>query len=373
MTKKYILFDMDGVLLEPNGYHKSLQKCVNLFGNALGVPNTNLEPDHIAEFEALGITNEWDSLAICTATILIHAWKYDSSIRFKGIQPILPVTEISPDIGIFLKDFPVESELPGLSALDFLEKVHKHLNRTQSNHLYTILANCRDIYQSQTQPFYQETVLGSELFQKTYGLKPELHIESYLEKYDRSILNDEEIRKLQNWIKQPDHHAGIMTNRPSQTPGGQPSPPEAEIGAKSVHLDHVPLVGSGYLGWYAEKHCNLPAHTLLKPNPVHTLALLQICNGKLIDEALSQAYALWKHQKDKSSWQFLDKAIIYIFEDAVKGLQSGIKAVDLLKSLGLPINIHLIGVANEVSKITALKQITPKVISSISKFNWNKI
>ncbi len=373
MTNKYILFDMDGVLLEPNGYHKSLQKCVNLFGNALGVPNTNLKPEHIADFEAMGITNEWDSLAICTAIILIHSWKFDPNIRFKGIQPLPPVTETPPDFDDFLNHFTEDDNLPGLSAFDFLEKEHKHLNRAQSNHLYTILAKCRDIYQSLIQPIYQETVLGSDFFQNTYNLTPKLHIESYLEKYDRPILNDLEIRKLHDWIKQTEHYVGIMTNRPSQAPDGLPSPPEAEIGAKLVNLDHVPLIGSGYLGWYAKEHCNLPAHSLLKPNSVHTLALLQMCNGELINDALSLANALWKNRNDNSSWQFLDNAIIYIFEDSVKGLQSGMNAVDLLAKLGLTINIHLIGVASEASKITSLKQTTPKVIRTIREFDWNVI
>ena len=54
MSQKILLFDMDGVLLEPGGYHKALTETVRLIGESLGYKNVELTPADIAAFEAAG-------------------------------------------------------------------------------------------------------------------------------------------------------------------------------------------------------------------------------------------------------------------------------------------------------------------------------
>ena len=82
MTKSIILFDMDGVLLEQEGYHTALMAAVKRIGAALGMPNAAITPTEIARFEAMSVTNEWDSQSICAALMLIDLWKQDGSIRY---------------------------------------------------------------------------------------------------------------------------------------------------------------------------------------------------------------------------------------------------------------------------------------------------
>jgi hypothetical protein len=66
-----LLFDMDGVLLKADGYHQALESSVKIIGQNIGIEYPGLSRDHILKFEAAGVTHEWESLAICTAILLI--------------------------------------------------------------------------------------------------------------------------------------------------------------------------------------------------------------------------------------------------------------------------------------------------------------
>ena len=62
-----LLFDMDGVLLQPRGYHLALQRTVDIISRMMGFGEYLLSDEAIAQFEALGISSEWHSSALCTA------------------------------------------------------------------------------------------------------------------------------------------------------------------------------------------------------------------------------------------------------------------------------------------------------------------
>jgi hypothetical protein len=53
-----LLFDMVGVLLEAQGYHRALQNTVSLIAASLGYENPILTPDDIAAFDSSGVTSE---------------------------------------------------------------------------------------------------------------------------------------------------------------------------------------------------------------------------------------------------------------------------------------------------------------------------
>jgi len=374
MTHQFFLFDMDGVLLKPRGYHQSLQASVHRIGAALGAPNTELSENQIARFEALDVTNEWDSLAISTALILIHLWEYDPDLRLDGLSPDREtITQSKPDFDQFLGEFSYQSELPGRSAYHFLLKKHAWLTREQQTHLFTILHFCRDIFKSPTLPGHQETVLGSQVFTENYNLSSKLSTDSYLLKFDRPLLSGRQKDSLRKWLLDPSHHAGIMTNRPSSTPPGYLSSPEAELGAKLVGLEDLPVLGSGMLAWYAVTQRQLPDFTFLKPNPVHALALLQMCGGNSARQALNLAADLWLGENKPDAWEFLQNAQVTIFEDAAKGLRCGIAAKELLTKMGIDIELSLIGVTQNKIKRKALQGIADHVITSIQDINWQEI
>jgi len=365
---------MDGVLLKPEGYHKSLATSVHRFGQALGAPSTTITEDQIARFEALNITNEWDSLAICVALTLVHLWQINGKIRLNGIEPkAIPLTHERPDFDGFLKTISDGGHLPGVTAYHFLIDQNPWLSTDQRAHLGILLENCRDIYQSLTLPSHQETVLGSRTFEVHYNIKPKLNTESYLLLYDQRLMTKEQYRRLREWLINPDHHAGILTNRPSRTPPGFLSAPEAELGIELIGLNDLPYVGSGILGWYAATHCQLDDHTLLKPNPVHTLTLLQRCLGRSLIDSLQAAVALWQGSDSLSDWQPLDHAKIIVFEDSAKGLYSGKAACNFINKLGLEIDLTLVGIAKNTIKLAALDQVSSFNIENINQIEWEKI
>ena len=369
-----ILFDMDGVLLEPRGYHTALQTSVKHIGQALGVPQTELTEDQIARFEALNITNEWDSVAICAAIILIHVWQFDPHLRLDVIEPCpCFISDRKPNFDSFLKLFPDGGDIPGETAYAFLLDHHPWLNEDHRAHLWTILSQCRDIYQSLTLPSHQENVLGSVTFHDHYCLPPRFETHSFLSKYDRPLMSDQQDILLKEWLKLPHHKAGILTNRPSRTPDGYLSSPEAELGMTLIGLEDLPYIGSGVLAWFAVNNCQLPDHALLKPNPVHALTLLQRCLGHPLITSLTRAVSLWQGQADKQDWQLLDNAKIVVFEDTVKGLQSIKAACELLEALGIHVDCRLVGVGKNPIKLAALDTISHFNIECINQVQWTDI
>jgi FMN phosphatase YigB (HAD superfamily) len=78
---KILLFDMDGVLLDPLGYHKALIETVRLVSRSMGFDDFILSDKDIAQFEALGISSEWDSSALCAALLVIDAGQNDQEFR----------------------------------------------------------------------------------------------------------------------------------------------------------------------------------------------------------------------------------------------------------------------------------------------------
>lgn len=374
MTSKYILFDMDGVLLKPGGYHQALKATVRRIGLALGIPSAKLTDNQIAHFEALSVTNEWDSAAICTALTLLKAWQFDPDVRF-GENPLEVdvLTEQAPEIDLFLETFDDVGDLPTVFAYKKIVRENPWLKAGQRDHLKKILHYSRDIYQSPVLPWHQETVLGSEAFQSNYGLEAELNIESYLSLYDQQVMTPGTKKSIQQWLANPDHRAGIMTNRPSGTPPGYLSSPEAELGARLVEVDHLPLLGSGMLAWFASTQCDLPDHTFLKPNPVHALALMQMCWGRSATNALRLAYNLWRGEGKREDWVVFNGSQVTIFEDAVKGLQAGKSAQMLLQRLGVDFELILIGISRNPIKRRELEKIADQVYSDINQVDWGKI
>lgn len=374
MTNKIILFDMDGVLLKPGGYHQALKATVRRIGRAVGVPAANLTDDQIAHFEALSVTNEWDSAAISASLILLKAWQVDPDVRLANAPvEIVALTDQAPEIDTFLDTFNEVGDLPTISAYKKIIRENPSLSVSQRDYLKEILYHSRNIYHSPILPWHQETVLGSRAFTDNYGLEPQLNLESYLTVYDRQVMTGETRKTIKTWLDQPGHRVGIMTNRPSSTPPEYLSSPEAELGAQLVALDHLPLLGSGMLAWFAATQCQLPDHTFLKPNPVHALALMQMCWGGPTPIALRMAYDLWRGEGEYEDWVKFDFSQVMVFEDAVKGLQAGKSAQELLERNGINIDLRLVGISSNPIKRGELKKTADYLYRDINQVDWGRL
>ena len=372
--KKLLLFDMDGVLLRPGGYHQSLKATVRGIGLTLGLPGVALTDDQIARFEALSITNEWDTLAICTALMLLETWQTNPDPRIDGNSVEgRKIIDQSPGIDSFLDSLDEVGPLPGHTAYKKIDSEHPYLNPGQKRHLQEILFDARDIYKSPVLHWHQETVLGSDVFWENYGLMPQLDRESYLTLYDRPNMAPEQREKLAVWLSYKGSGAGILTNRPSSTPPGYLSSPEAELGAQLVEMDTFPILGSGMLAWFAVTQCQLPEYTFLKPNPVHTLALMQLCSGHTATDALMLAYKLWRGDGKAKDWEQFAGCQVVIFEDAVKGMQSGESAQALLAQEHITVDLVLIGISSNPIKQAELKKMAQHVYEDINRVDWYRL
>ncbi len=83
-----LLFDLDAVLLNSEGYYESLRRAVSLLAGALGFGPIRLSQEDIDVFESLDITAEWDSSALCAALLLARAWEADPSLRLPERPPL---------------------------------------------------------------------------------------------------------------------------------------------------------------------------------------------------------------------------------------------------------------------------------------------
>lgn len=368
----YFIFDMDGVLLNSHGYQKALRSSLHRFGAALGAPKATIDNEQIAKFETLHVTNEWDTLAICVALVLVTVWQVDGNIRIKTLDPMDEIISDQPDINSFIDLFYQDDALPSLKALKIILESNPWLNTKQQDYLTHILASCRDIYTSPTLPIHLEIILGSNIYQDHYKLEPFLDEESYLLKYDRSALNSETIQSISDLLNLSTHAACVMTNRPDKTPHGFLSSPEAELGLAAIEIENLPYVASGLLKWYAHVVLNQPNLSLLKPNPTHALASLRKCLGESEYEAVEKSFRLFQGKKEKDDWMKFHQSHVVVFEDSTKGLLSANAAKYLLEEIGVRIDLELIGVSSNPIKAEALSKIANRVIEEINHFNWDQ-
>ncbi len=366
-----LLFDMDGVLLEPHGYHRALQETVRLIGRALGFMDVHLTTRHIAAFEAAGVTSEWDSAAICAALLLTHAWSVfpDASLPSEPPLPSVPVHALSPpDFVPFFRQL-VDS---GLSPLERAEEIllasyqGRRRNAWQKDVLRSLLRTARDPYASLTHRLFQELVLGSQAFSETYSLPPSLDCESYLLKFDRPALSPLAQEKLRDWLSADARYAAIFTNRPSRRLPWAVGAPEAEIGARLAGVSYLSLIGLGELSWVSARHAR-DREAFLKPSPVHALAALRCALGDDLLDALERAAEVERGKASRSHWAMFDGAQVLVFEDAVKGLQSVRAAKQVLARLGVVISVQYVGIARDPIKREALIREGAMVYSSLEE------
>ena len=313
--KKTLIFDMDGVLLAPHGYHLALQETVRLGAEELGSPNITLTDEHIAQFEGLGISSEWHSSAASLAVL-----------AFNGELSLDPLFTL-------LKREPVQ--IPARIRLE--HAIHELTGDNQR-------IRESETLQSPSYKIFQELILGSADFERIYGISASLNVESYLLQFDKPLLETSMRNRLLAWLEHPEHGCAVMTNRPSS------EMPDADYGLRLVGLEGLPLVGNNDIQWLAEEVGGETAH-FLKPNAAHALAALLASTGRGLQESLRGAHALL----NGASVDGLDFGEIVVFEDTPGGLISVGAMGDVLREKGLPVQIKKIGIAPSAVKAEFLR------------------
>lgn len=351
------LFDLDGVLLNSAGYHRSLVETVRHLSLCLGFGDRGLTQEEIDAFEARDITAEWDSSALCAALLLMTCWEAGDDVelpRRPSLGPPRPVGHEFPDVRGFL------AGLDGHAAGDPVaeaERLLLHRLRSDSpdrvESVQALVRGARTVETSLTFRLVQLFNLGSHRFEQIYGEPAGMDSVSFLEVYDKPTLTDDERARLCSALGEAGRAAAIVTNRPSTAPAGVLNTPEAEIGVQTAGLSTLPVVASGELGWCALRR-GLDPQTFLKPSPVHMLAGLRRSIGDSPAEAVDTAVGLYAEGVMDSTWRGLRGATIALFEDAPKGHASARAAVDLLARRGIPLKLDLYGIAATPDKVAAL-------------------
>jgi hypothetical protein len=354
-----LLLDLDDVLIQQVAYHLSLKDCVAMVGGwcAIRAPLTD---EDISVFEALGVTSEWDSSAICAALLLERAWEVDPSRR-------LPDSPDSPD------GQPLEASVPDFQGY-FRSAIHPGLSgpqgraetetRLSAAHTHTeqqlkalqdLLRHAYDPMRSLTARIIQELNLGQAGFQAAYGIPAALRGPGYLATLDPPLIPAETAARLVSWATEPGQRAVIFTNRPSLMPHGAGGTPEAEIGLERTGLSSLPFISMGHLDWLAAAR-GLEAQSLLKPSPVHVLAALRRAAGDGLVDSLEAAAGLALDQLNDGGWGKLHGAHATAFEDSFRGLKSARAAQAALERIGVRITLDLRGVMTLPAKARALEE-----------------
>ena len=203
-----LVFDMDGVLLDARGYHQALQKTVNMVAEeTLSLPGVNLSREDIHQFEALGISSEWHSSALCLA--------YLEGQQLSGVDT--PSLRLDP---LFSALKNLSQNLPALQrCLQAIDQIFSGQG-VEFLSVQRWIVDSEDIDKSPTMNWFQEFVLGSEAFQNQYRKTARLNESSYLTEYDIPLISESNAARIFQWKKEGKYTSGVMTNRPSSGPSG---------------------------------------------------------------------------------------------------------------------------------------------------------
>lgn len=367
MAKTVYLFDVDGVLVHPRGYKEALRDTINYFVTQMSFAPLDITDDLIAEFEALGVTNEWDSAPFGVATILMTVLAlYPELSRPTVIETIASIAARQ----IILDPPPIEQVMaqailhgsisrPSHAFRDYF------LSKTNGNghHLCNELLD--DVYdmRTPTTAIFQAHTIGHERFRQTYGYEPQLERESYLLTHDTGLLYTETRQRLLDWGLKPGNGMSIFTARPSLPPPDSAAdplgfPPEGDLAAELVQLAHIPMMGSGRLHWLGQQRGKPNGADYIKPSPVHALAAIgaAVCGRET--KSLLAAISLYE---DGRLIEPLDQLVnetltVVVFEDSRGGIEANRHAVQMLKQVGVDATLIAVGVSPESSKRRSLEE-----------------
>lgn len=384
-SRTVILLDVDGVLIHPVGYKTALRALVDHIAGQMGLPPLGPTEDEIAVFEACGLTNEWDSGAMCVSALLLAALERAPALRRDTLEATFAAIGAA-GITLDRPDFTAEARAIARHDSDGRYPAARYLEllaaRTDAANLPLLRALLGDVYavrETLTTRTIQTFVLGSERFRTTYGQPAAFASESYLATHDIALLNAPARARLLDWASLPGHGAAIFTARPSGPPadlppgepvGDPPSgfPPEAELAAELIGLaGRLPLIGQGRVGWLAWRRGRAAAD-YLKPSPAQALTAIGAAATGSETESLHAAAALVERGEISGPLAGLRHSAtrVIVFEDAAGGIRAAHGAASLLQRAGLDVSVVGIGVSPNADKRAALAPVADHLVDDVN-------
>ncbi len=376
-----ILFDLDGVLIQPGGYRAAVKKTVNYFSQKLGLGDQIPKEEDLAFFEANGVTSEWDMVPICAA-ILVDLASRAGGTDFTGCS-LDDVGRLIREKGIKIRaDYRAEIEriIPFLNRaevpaaenlLTAVQAGNVFEGRSSAPYLTELLGDTRHVERSETLRVFQSMILGDEGFAAAYGFQAGFESESYLKKYDKSSLTLENQKRLQHVISNGTIKAAVITARPSLAPDGMRDvandySPEAEMAVGLTGLRGIPLVGYGTLQFLAGR-IGAMADSLVKPSPVQALAAIAAACGEEMVSALDWAAEMAQGGRNQIvNGKIPARFTLHIFEDSAIGIRACQRAVVILKQVQIEATVKAWGIARNLDKIKTLESVGAKVFPDVN-------
>lgn len=402
---KIFLFDVDGVLVEPVAYRSGVGKTLQLLCTKIGLADgASLAPslNEILHMESCGIHDVWDMTNIMFAQILLNLHckllEEGTNLNLPG-ESVQAKFEAIRNAGCSSIPRPPYLELADAIAKEPSAKVMPHppdvakriLNemavKTGSEWARSgwldifehFLSHTRSAFDNTATRFFQNIILGKDVFERTYGLPDEYGGTSLLQEQDKALLRPNTAERIRTACNQNQLRCAIYTARPSlpppQPPGfgpldSQGYSPEAELAVQMAHMNGFPVVGMGTMEWLAKTHSRR-TEDLTKPNTTQALsALIAALKGTCETSIVEEGYALdFVHEELKDSMLeplLGEPSSVYVFEDTISGI-TPLKTVESrLQQLGCQIEVVPYGIANSASKSAALAKAAAKVYSDVN-------
>ena len=354
--KLFLILDIDGVLLEAEGYRAACVDTINHFIHLMGQDNLSITRGIADAFEVSRIACEWDMVPLSLAAFVNWYCQQtgeifsDSNFPPKCYKPLncdnnkfcAMLLDKIQEFAFFLNS----SETP-INAI-----YHGYLKKSGEGLDALWKQPFRDRFFVDTlnpwkSPFFAELMtrlLGKSTFESFYGIPAPLDCESYLETKDHMLIS-EYYRKLLPNISDKKIYPAVMTYRPSLLPekGNKKSSyfvntPEAEC---ALHLlewsdGKIPMIGGGSICYIEEKY-NLRREHYVKPHPFHALAsaLIAICKDEIQSLELARQLCEFDPETQTNPINDLlsqeDHIELAVFEDSVSGIESVRNAAEILR------------------------------------------
>ena len=371
--RSVILLDVDGVIVEPRAYQGCIPQTVALWARSQGLSLRRedlptLEDVHT--FEASGVHDVWDITAICCALVFHQSRKTEALIPAAGSLVDYRKT------AIMLAPAVARGAHPPLVVLDaYRTLVSEHAGDLQV--LEELLSESRDVYRCKTTAWFQNLLLGSHLFETTYGIPAAFAADTpLLEREDEVLIRAEKVEALRSLAREGKASVGVYTARPSAAPLDENTlraySPEAEVAMRMAGMSDFPLVGMGMMEWLAERKTKHAAE-LTKPHFTHAIAALlralypQADLPALLEEAFEISWNLRPLEESRLAEALREGLRIYVCEDTLAGLQPFTRWIERFECSRLPApQLHSLGVATSDDKRKALQTLTSEVHPDIN-------
>ena len=388
-----LLFDVDGVIVDPLAYKACVMKTLQLLCSAIGLyAREDLLPTHsdIAFMEAQGIHDVWDMSNIIFALLLLAFFdelrEAERLFKFASTDTQCMLKELAtrkskiarPDYVAFATRLSAPSgpSHPPDLALQIIAPAvagHGEISEQWLKLLRSFLIGTRSAYESYGTRIFQNIILGSAEFENTYGLESAYEGPSLLRTEDQVLFNATSLRKIRTLSQRDDIRIAIYTARPSYPPPDAETTrgysPEAEIALDAAGLQAFPLVGMGMMEWLAARH-NERTEELTKPNTTHSLsaliaALRRNNESHLLELAHSINHELQLFVPELKS--LARKVCVFVFEDTVSGIKPLQVLAEKLNALGAEIEICALGIAMDIEKKKSLTPLCRGVFDDVNQ------